>query len=184
MRVVYPYVTNEGFGNNVVTLAKAWLISQSCGMRYQRPAWQFSHHVQPPTPNGYGYYFPTTRGDALRLKTYDLLFRAQAKLKRQVIPTIFFDYAHYAETGIIDVGEACRVMLQQQGLDSPRQSVVLYTAGNWGQYDGIVRARGWVRELLLSHADAARLFGSLRRIVLDELHALVTSKRGELLSLG
>src|SRR5690606_18952042 len=38
--------------------------------------------------------------------------------------------------------------------------------------------------LLLSHGDAERLFGSLRRIVLDELHALVTSKRGELLSLG
>lgn len=38
--------------------------------------------------------------------------------------------------------------------------------------------------LLLSHADAEKLFGSLRRVVLDELHALVTSKRGELLSLG
>ncbi|MEZ5923352.1 MAG: ligase-associated DNA damage response DEXH box helicase [Hyphomicrobiaceae bacterium] len=38
--------------------------------------------------------------------------------------------------------------------------------------------------LLLSHADAARLFGNLRHIVLDELHALVTSKRGDLLSLG
>ncbi len=38
--------------------------------------------------------------------------------------------------------------------------------------------------LLLSHADAAKLFGNLKRIVLDELHALVTSKRGELLSLG
>jgi ATP-dependent Lhr-like helicase len=38
--------------------------------------------------------------------------------------------------------------------------------------------------LLLSHADSVRMFGSLRRIVLDELHALVTSKRGELLSLG
>ena len=38
--------------------------------------------------------------------------------------------------------------------------------------------------LLLSHGDADRLFGSLRRIVLDELHALVTSKRGELLSLA
>ena len=38
--------------------------------------------------------------------------------------------------------------------------------------------------LLVSHDDAARLFGSLRRIVLDELHALVTSKRGELLSLA
>jgi ATP-dependent Lhr-like helicase len=38
--------------------------------------------------------------------------------------------------------------------------------------------------LLLSHPDSPRLFGSLRRIVLDELHALVTSKRGELLSLA
>jgi ATP-dependent helicase Lhr and Lhr-like helicase len=38
--------------------------------------------------------------------------------------------------------------------------------------------------LLLSYPDADKLFGSLRRIVLDELHALVTSKRGELLSLG
>ena len=38
--------------------------------------------------------------------------------------------------------------------------------------------------LLLSHPDAHRMFGSLRRIVLDELHALVTNKRGELLALG
>ncbi|RUT34505.1 ligase-associated DNA damage response DEXH box helicase [Arsenicitalea aurantiaca] len=38
--------------------------------------------------------------------------------------------------------------------------------------------------LLLSHPEAAKLFGSLKRLVLDELHALVTSKRGELLSLG
>jgi ATP-dependent Lhr-like helicase len=38
--------------------------------------------------------------------------------------------------------------------------------------------------LLLSHGDADRLFGSLKRLVLDELHALVTNKRGELLSLG
>jgi ATP-dependent Lhr-like helicase len=37
--------------------------------------------------------------------------------------------------------------------------------------------------LLLASADAPYLFGSLRRIVLDELHALVTSKRGDLLSL-
>jgi len=38
--------------------------------------------------------------------------------------------------------------------------------------------------LLVASADAPRLFGNLRRIVLDELHALVTSKRGDLLSLG
>lgn len=38
--------------------------------------------------------------------------------------------------------------------------------------------------LLLASADARPLFRDLRRIVLDELHALVTSKRGDLLSLG
>jgi ATP-dependent helicase Lhr and Lhr-like helicase len=38
--------------------------------------------------------------------------------------------------------------------------------------------------LLIASADAPRLFGRLRRVVLDELHALVTSKRGDLLSLG
>jgi ATP-dependent helicase Lhr and Lhr-like helicase len=38
--------------------------------------------------------------------------------------------------------------------------------------------------LLLSSDDAPYLFSSLARIVLDELHALVTSKRGDLLSLG
>nr|WP_240534939.1 ligase-associated DNA damage response DEXH box helicase [Notoacmeibacter marinus] len=38
--------------------------------------------------------------------------------------------------------------------------------------------------LLLSHADSAHFFGDLRFVVLDELHSLVTSKRGHLLSLG
>ncbi len=38
--------------------------------------------------------------------------------------------------------------------------------------------------LLLASADGEHLFGELRRIVLDELHALAGSKRGDLLSLG
>jgi ATP-dependent Lhr-like helicase len=38
--------------------------------------------------------------------------------------------------------------------------------------------------LILASPDAPYLFGSLKRIVLDELHAMVTSKRGDLLSLG
>ncbi|WP_112663788.1 ligase-associated DNA damage response DEXH box helicase [Microvirga flavescens] len=38
--------------------------------------------------------------------------------------------------------------------------------------------------LLLAHRDARELFKNLRRVVLDELHSLVTSKRGDLLSLG
>jgi ATP-dependent Lhr-like helicase len=38
--------------------------------------------------------------------------------------------------------------------------------------------------LLLASADAPYLFGTLRRVVLDELHSLTVSKRGDLLSLG
>jgi ATP-dependent Lhr-like helicase len=37
--------------------------------------------------------------------------------------------------------------------------------------------------LLLTTADAPYLFGTLKRVILDELHSLVTSKRGDLLSL-
>ncbi len=38
--------------------------------------------------------------------------------------------------------------------------------------------------LLLASDDAPFLFGALRRVILDELHSLVMSKRGDLLSLG
>ena len=38
--------------------------------------------------------------------------------------------------------------------------------------------------LLLAHREAGEFFKHLRRVVLDELHSLVTSKRGDLLSLG
>ena len=38
--------------------------------------------------------------------------------------------------------------------------------------------------LLLAHEDAPRLFSTLKTVVLDELHALVASKRGDLLALN
>ena len=38
--------------------------------------------------------------------------------------------------------------------------------------------------LLIAHREASELFATLSCVVLDELHALVTSKRGDLLSLG
>lgn len=38
--------------------------------------------------------------------------------------------------------------------------------------------------LLLAHPEAREVFKGLRRVVLDELHSLVTSKRGDLLSLA
>ncbi len=38
--------------------------------------------------------------------------------------------------------------------------------------------------LMVSHRDARELLSGVRRIVLDEIHSLVTSKRGDLLALG
>lgn len=38
--------------------------------------------------------------------------------------------------------------------------------------------------LLISHAEAREMFAGLKRVVLDELHAMVTNKRGELMALG
>ena len=38
--------------------------------------------------------------------------------------------------------------------------------------------------LMLSHADAAHLFRGLRTVLLDEMHSLAASKRGDLLALG
>ena len=38
--------------------------------------------------------------------------------------------------------------------------------------------------LLLSYRDAARMFRTLRCVIIDELHALVANRRGELLALG
>ena len=38
--------------------------------------------------------------------------------------------------------------------------------------------------LLLAHPSAEQFFSSLKSVILDELHSLVTSKRGDLLSLG
>ena len=38
--------------------------------------------------------------------------------------------------------------------------------------------------LLIAHPSAEQFFGSLKSVILDELHSLVSNKRGDLLSLG
>ena len=39
-------------------------------------------------------------------------------------------------------------------------------------------------KLLIAHRESHELFADLKRVIVDELHALVTSKRGDLLALG
>ena len=54
----------------------------------------------------------------------------------------------------------------------------------WRQPPNVLLTTPEQLALLLSHEQAPAVFAGLRRIVLDELHALVTNKRGELLSLA
>ena len=38
--------------------------------------------------------------------------------------------------------------------------------------------------LMLSYADADKLFGKLQRVIIDETHSLMANKRGDFLSLA
>src|SRR5215471_1724910 len=129
MRIVYPTVTNMGLGNNLITLAKAYLISEACQMTYQPPIWPSNIHVWPPTNNGYGYYFPATAGDKFRLGIFSNLARIQKRLSiRLGPPSLTFrreDYENYCRADLMDVGNACLAFLKSQGLDDPSSSVTL-----------------------------------------------------------
>jgi hypothetical protein len=145
-----------GFGNNVITLAKAYLISQSCRMTYLPPVWPPCKHVAAAVSKGYGYYFPSSLCDRLKLSLADYQYRIQRKLRLQLWPTLSFDPRDYAQTGVIDIGDACLVYLKNLGLDDPNKSVVLTTSGMWGGYAAIRRARSWISNLLESHADTRK----------------------------
>jgi len=157
VRIIFPTVTENGFGNNIITLAKAHLIAESCNLTYQAPVWPYCPHVKPDSPNGYGHYFPSTRTDKLKLNALELLFRVNRRLNSSIpFSTITYRVEDYKQSGIVDVGEACRVFLQQRGLESPSRSLVLTVEGMWGFYLGIQRARSWITHLLRSHADTVQ----------------------------
>ena len=157
MRIVYPTVTEQGLGNNLLTIAKAYLIAESCQMRYQAPVWPPTMHVWPPTKNGYGYYFPSTLGDKSRLSLFSYLFRIQRKYHIRIGPPVLhFGKDDYEKSRILDMGEACLAYLKTMELDDPAKSVVLTTTGMWGGYAAIKRARTWLHDLLMSHFDTRR----------------------------
>ena len=174
IRFVYPFVTSTGLGNNVIALARAHLIAESCQMTYQTPIWPPCEHVKPPTPNGYGYYFPTTLADRLKIELALFQRRVQGKLRIQLWPILLLDANDYKQIGVVDVGEACRVYLKNRGLDDPAESLVVITGkGMWGGYVGIRRARPWIIELFMSHADTRRRLTEIEQRTEERLRIAV-----------
>jgi hypothetical protein len=185
MRIAYPTVTNMGLGNNLITVAKAYLIADSCQMTYQPPSWPPNEHVTPPTKDGYGYYFPTTLTDRMRLEVFRQLRRVQQKLKVPVgPPVVLFGRADYDRLGVVDVGEACAAYLEGRGLHDSAKSAVVTTSGMWGGYAGIRRARTWLRALLMSHAETRRRFEEIQARTAGRLRVAVNIKMGSYVPMG
>jgi hypothetical protein len=181
MRVAYPTVTSMGFGNNVIALAKAHLIAESCALTYQRPLWPPTEHVAG-EQRGYGHYLPWTVGDKVRVTAFSYLSRLQRKLAVPPWPPcVLFGREDYERTRVTDVGEACRTYLATFGLDDPARSVIVTTNGMWGGYAAIKRARPWINQLLLSHADTRQRFEQIDRAIGARLRVGVNIRMGDFL---
>ena len=181
MRFVYPIVTSMGFGNNLITLAKAYLIAESCGMRYHAPVWPPSAHM-PGSKNGYGSYFPSTISDRMRAKYFSYQYRIQRKLSTRLWPPIvFFHRKDYEKIGVPDVGKACLEHLERLGLAGPSHGLVVMTNGMWGGYLAIKRARVWMEALLLSHANTRRRLAEIENSMGNRLRIGVHIRMGDFL---
>jgi ATP-dependent helicase Lhr and Lhr-like helicase len=129
---------------------------------------------EPQTPNAAVYPPPQpspTRGEGVRSRGLHTLYISPLK-------ALAVDIARNLEAPIAEMGLAVKV--ETRTGDTPvsrRQRQRRYPPD-------ILLTTPEQLALLLSSDDAPFLFSQLKRIVLDELHALVTSKRGDLLSLG
>ena len=179
MRLVFPTVTPNGFGNNVVTLAKAYRIAEECRMEYLPPVWPACPHVQPGSRHGYGYYLKPSPVEKLKWRMVQCQYRAQRAFGFELWPTLVFDKTNYKESAHVDVGEACLDYLRARGLDDPRRSVVVTTNGMWGQYSGIRRARPWILELLRSHANSRERFAAIERRAAGRFWVTVQIRMGD-----
>ncbi len=181
MRFVYPSVTDCGLGNNLITVAKAYSIAETCKMSYQAPVWPPNQHIKPPTKSGYGYYFPTTLADRARVTIFSYQLRLQNKLSTRLWPPVlYFRRQDYGATGVTDVGEACLRHLQTLGLDEFDKSLVVTTSGMWGGYVGIKRVRDWLSQLLLSHrATATRLEEFEKKLGEGKLRVAIQIRMGD-----
>jgi ATP-dependent Lhr-like helicase len=137
---------------------------------------------EPPTPNPAAYPSPQppdqvrgrlspTRGEGARSRGLHTLYISPLK-------ALAVDIARNLETPVTEMG--LPIKIETRTGDTPvsrRQRQRRYPPD-------ILLTTPEQLALLLASDDAPFLFSQLQRIVLDELHALVTSKRGDLLSLG
>jgi len=184
LRVAYPLVNVAGFGNNVVTLAKAHCVAQQCGLTYLPPRWPPTHHM-PQSRDGYGHYFPLRPRDRL-LHACLRIPGSSARPRRHEEPfaagvrTVRFTQDDYERIGIEDMGDACAEHLRRRDLLHSIRPLVVGVAGQWGRYRAIRRARAWLRELVSSHVPSRRrheeIIGSLRPRTIVAVHIRLDDK--------
>ncbi len=153
MRLTLPIVNNDGLGDNLIAVSKAYLIADTCGMKFIPPFWPKTGHVLN-SKNGYGCYFPVNRtlSHIVGLMVY------KYKIFRKMLPVYSFTGQDYWKTGVEDVGIACSQTLTSKGLDVQNKHLLITTEGTWGKYFAIKRARSMLRSLLLSHKPSKQAY--------------------------
>jgi hypothetical protein len=184
LRVAYPLVNIAGFGNNVITLAKAHCVAERCGLTYLPPRWPPTHHMLQ-SRDGYGHYFPLGPWDrllheCLRIPGSPSRPRRQEEPFEAGVRTVRFTQDDYERVDIEDMGDACAEHLRCRGLLGSLRPLVVGIAGQWGRYRSIRPARAWLRELLSSHEPSRRrheeIIGSLRPGTIVAVHIRLNDK--------
>ena len=112
--------------------------------------------------------------------------RPGPKRARKILHTLYIsplkalavDVARNLETPVADMGLAVRVETRTGDTPAARRQRQRHIPPD------ILLTTPEQLALLIAHPQAAKLFAGLKTVVLDELHALYNSKRGDLLALG
>jgi ATP-dependent Lhr-like helicase len=114
---------------------------------------------------------PASGGGKHRIRTLHTLYISPLK-------ALAVDVARNLETPVAEMGLDIKVETRTGDTPASRRQRQRYSPPD------ILLTTPEQLALLLSHRDARRMFENLRAVVLDELHAVHNSKRGDLLALG
>ena len=148
MRFCIPRVIGRGsgLGNEIIPWAKAFIAGTELSSYIGHPAWGLNRRR-------YDQVFGTSRLDWIG-------FRALG----QLLPSYYFRFQDYLDTGKIDFGDAFRIFAQQNDLYR-KKTFVLYVEGMWGGYASIASARQFIwTQLISSRAALPNLYLMNRRI--------------------